>query len=135
MANCSTGRNVVGYKVNREKQTITVRSGFLKKANIYDTKEYNILSGLMKDFPDYTIELANNHINDTRKKQIKGLTYERMEMYVRHIGDAALVEYQRVRAASDIALNPFMYVREWFLGKYENWYDYHFDNDMKNGNA
>ena len=112
-----------GYDIDIFERKIYFGAQFIKKAKIYNSAEYRIYLGLIRDMPDFEIVIREQKESKTRMS-VKGLTREFMERHIRTIhgeNSAEHKEFKNQLAYSEGQLNPFMYLRGWFLETYPNW--------------
>ena len=67
-------------KINERNRTIEVTKGFLNKARMYGTDEYNELKEVRNDFPGFKVITRNSTKN---RDGFKGLTLKYMENYTK----------------------------------------------------
>ena len=109
-----------GYDIDLENRTLYLGKKFMKLAKQYGTQEYNTFLGLIRDMPDFKIVVREPKKSETRMS-VKGLTREFMERHIRTIhgeNSAEHKEFKNQLAYSEGQLNPFMYLRGWFLETY-----------------
>ena len=112
-----------GYDIDLFERKIYFGAQFMKRAKIYNSAEYHIYLGLTRDMPDFEIVVREQKESKTRMS-VKGLTREFMERHIRTIygeNSAEHKEFKNQLAYSEGQLNPFMYLRGWFLETYPNW--------------
>ena len=112
-----------GYEIDIFNRTIFFGSQFLKKAKIYNSAEYHIFLGLTRDLPDFKIVVREPKKSETRMS-VKGLNREFMERHIRTMKGESSDEYTEFKnqlAYSEGQINPYMYLRKWFLENYPNW--------------
>lgn len=111
--------------VNHEDETIYVRKSFMKNASKYGTDEYNEFAAVKRDFPAYKVEIIKPKKAEG-KMSMKGLTWERMVIYILTQFGADSEEYREFlnqKHASTGYSNAYMYMRKWFIKTYPNWDD------------
>ena len=112
-----------GYDIDFSNHTIFFGKKFMKLAKQYGTQEYNTFLGLIRDMPDFKIVVREPKKSETRMS-VKGLTREFMERNIRMTYGAESPEYAEFKHQLNFAegqINPFMYLRGWFLDNYPNW--------------
>ena len=112
-----------GYDIDLFERKIYFGAQFMKKAKIYNSAEYHTYLGLIRDMPDFKIVVREPKKSETRMS-VKGLTREFMERHIRTIHGENSEEYKAFKDQLNYAegqLNPFMYLRGWFLDNYPNW--------------
>ena len=112
-----------GYDIDIFERKIYFGAQFIKKAKIYNSAEYHTYLGLIRDMPDFKIVVREQKESKTRMS-VKGLTREFMELHIRTIHGESSEQYkdfQKQLQFSEGQLNPFMYLRGWFLETYPNW--------------
>ena len=111
------------YKIDLVNRIIYFGLQFMKKAKIYNSAEYHTYLGLTRDMPDFKIVVREPKKSETRMS-VKGLTREFMERNIRESfgeNSEAYKEFKHQLQFSEGQLNPFMYLRGWFIEKYPNW--------------
>lgn len=111
--------------VNHEDETIYVRKSFMKNASKYGSDKYNEFVAVKRDFPAYKVEIVKPKKAEG-KMSMKGLTWERMELYILTQFGADSEEYRgflNQKLASTGYSNAYMYMRKWFVKTYPNWDD------------
>ena len=111
------------YDIDHEARTLYFGKKFMKLAKQYGTQEYITFLGLIRDMPNYKIV-----IRETKKSEIrmsfKGLTREFMELHIRKTkgeNSAEYTEFKNQLAYSEGQINPYMYLRKWFVKEYPDW--------------
>lgn len=84
-------------KVNFDHRTIILTKKEMKQASIPYTQEYRKLLGLMRDLPDFTVEI--NHTL-CRSNANRGLSYEAMSQRIAQEAPELMDEYLAIRVAS-----------------------------------
>ena len=89
----------LNYRVDFTKMTLTMTADFADRAYDPTTEEYEILTRLQKDFPRLRI-VRKTHRSPKTANPAKGLTYERMEKYIRlhENADELLDLFQKVQS-------------------------------------
>lgn len=110
----------LNYRVDFTKMTLTMTADFADNAYDPTTEEYEILTRLKKDFPNLRI-VRKTHRSPKTANPAKGLTYERMEKYIRLLenADELLDLFQKVQSAG----SGYPYVKAWFVKQFPNYND------------
>lgn len=110
----------LNYRVDFTKMTLTMTADFADNAYDPTTEEYKILTRLKKDFPNLRI-VRKTHRSPKTANPAKGLTYERMEKYIRlhENADELLDLFQKVQSAG----RGYPYVKAWFVKQFPNYND------------
>ena len=110
----------LNYRVDFTKMTLTMTAEFADRAYDPTTEEYEILTRLQKDFPRLRV-IRKTHRSPKTANPAKGLTYERMEKYIRlHENADELIDlFQKVKAAD----RGYQYVKAWFVKQFPNYKD------------
>ena len=97
-------------------RTLVVSRLFLKWASIPFSKEYDMLSHLTKQHPDFTVIVK---VTARRKPQFMP-TYNDMLDYIRRQSNAAKLveEFESARQIGQMRRNAYMHVRRWFLTRF-----------------
>ena len=110
--------------VNLIERTITITKSFEKKANVYGSSEYELLSDAIAKHPSFEI-IVRTIAKHNGKVTHKNMTYENMRKYVELSNDTTLIaEYELQIAKSVIAPSPYHYVLTWFTNKFSSNEDY-----------
>jgi len=120
-----------GYAVNHIEATIAFTKGFLKKASVFNSTEYNLFLQIKKDNPTYEISKKEN---STKKETHSQLTFERMAFIIKQQpnGETALKEFENVRAYYAGLRASYGKVKAWFLKEYPNYNEYSNNEDDTN---
>ena len=121
MANSTSFENAI--RVNRTNRTIEVSKSFDKAASRFNTREYEALQQVRRDYPDYRIVVKTTR---TKADHFKGLTYGFMEKYIASHDDAEarMAEFNDLRGTSDEAqafgavAHSYGEVKAWFFKTY-----------------
>ena len=110
----------LNYRVDFTKMTLTMTADFADNAYDPTTEEYKILTRLKKDFPNLRI-VRKTHRSPKTANPAKGLTYERMEKYIRlhENADELLDLFQKVQSVG----RGYPYVKAWFVKQFPNYND------------
>ena len=97
--------------------TLTMTADFALKAYDPTTAEYEILTRLQRDFPRLRV-VRKTHRSPKTANPAKGLTYERMEKYIRlhENADELFDLFQKVQSAG----RGYPYVKAWFVKQFPN---------------
>ncbi len=110
--------------VNVKKGTIEMSKAYADLASKFDTKEYDDLQKVRRDYPNYYVVIKAKKGGNT---DFKGLTYKYMEEYIAsHDNDekSIMAEYQMLTAKSEAGKDAkadaahYTDVKEWFLMTY-----------------
>ena len=114
----TTSLRSTNYRVDFAKMTLTMTADFAMKAYDPTTEEYAILTRLQHDFPRLRI-VRKTHRSPKTANPAKGLTYERMEKYIRlhENADELLDLFQKVKSAD----RGYSYVKAWFVKQFPNY--------------
>lgn len=107
------------YKIDFEKQTVIITKDFAERAENINSEEYNILMKVRKDFPNMKV-LNYSHRSPKKANKNKGLTYNRMETYIKLFDNAEelLKMFELVKRASLVQNNSYLFVKKWFLATF-----------------
>lgn len=91
---------------------------FALKAYDPTTEEYAILTRLQKDFPRLRV-VRKTHRSPKTANPAKGLTFERMEKYIRLFdnADELMDLFQKVKSAD----RGYQFVKAWFVKQFPNY--------------
>lgn len=109
--------------VNHEDNTILCGKTFMRNASKYGTAEYNVFVGMKRDFPNYKVVVIEPKKAEG-KMSLRGLTRERMELYITtHFGEGSneYKDFLNQMRMSNAYTNPYMYMRKWFVKEYPDW--------------
>ena len=113
-------KNIV---VKYEDSVISISSAFKKKAFLPGTKEYEELTAVRRDFPEFRIEVRQFNTN-TKQDRYKGLTYDYMRWYIENRdnanSDTMLKALDEMIDVSKCHSNGrrYPYIKQWFLESY-----------------
>lgn len=95
-----------------------VSSSFMKKAHVYGTREYKMLSEFRAENP--TIEIA---VRKASAAPNYNLTYTNMEAYIKTKpnAEALLAEFERIKGEAVVQRNRHLYVVNWFKTMFPNY--------------
>lgn len=110
----------MNYRIDFTTMTLTMTAEFADNAYNPTTDEYAILTRLQKDFPQLRV-VRKTHRSPKSANPAKGLTFERMEKYIRlhENADGLLDLFQKVKDAD----RGYQYVRAWFVKQFPNYND------------
>lgn len=108
--------NTRNCSVDFETRTLFISYSFLKKASVPFSEEYEMLTRLTKQHPDFTIRVK---VTAPRRPQFMP-TYEQMMWHIRAQEDAEALmeEFKTVRQMGQMYINAYMHVRRWFLMRF-----------------
>ena len=108
----------MNYRIDFTKMTLTMTAEFADRAYDPSTEEYEILTRLQRDFPRLRV-VRKTHRSPKTANPAKGLTYERMEKYIRlhENADELLDLFQKVQSAG----RGYPYVKAWFIKQFPNY--------------
>lgn len=113
-----TSLRSANYRIDFTKMTLTMTADFALKAYDPTTEEYEILTRLQKDFPRLRV-VRKTHRSPKTANPAKGLTYDRMEKYIRlhENADELLDLFQKVKSAD----RGYPYVKAWFVKQFPHY--------------
>ena len=99
------------FKVNFFNSTIEVTTSFARKASIYGSTEYLMLTEAQKAHPDYKLE-----IQKPKRTAIKGIDYDFMRNYIMAHDNSE----QRMDAFEKLQISGLSYpeIKAWFVEQY-----------------
>ena len=111
-----------GYKIDFEKNTITVNYKFATAMNKYGSEAYNIYKDIMKDFPKLRLITKSGREQKTPRYN-KRLTYENMEKYISTFANSEelLIMFETVKIKSAPLASPYKYVCDWFKAQFPDY--------------
>ena len=123
----TTSLRSTNYRIDFTKMTLTMTADFALKAYAPSTDEYEILPRLQRDFPRLRV-VRKTHRSPKTANPAKGLTYERMEKYIRLFdnADELMDQFQKVKSAD----RGYQYVKAWFVKQFPHYKDV---PEFKNG--
>lgn len=109
------------YTMNFATKTLTVTKDFATKAMLPNSEESTLLLHLQNICPDLKITYKSH--KTTAKNPRKGLTFEKMEKYIRLYdnSDELLLAFSTVKAIADVQANKYDYVYKWFIAQFPNY--------------
>ena len=114
----TTSLRSANYRIDFTKMTLTMTADFALKAYDPTTEEYEILTRLQKDFPRLRV-VRKTHRSPKTANPAKGLTYERMEKYIRLFdnADELMDLFQKVKSAD----RGYQFVKAWFVKQFPHY--------------
>lgn len=121
MANSTSFENAI--RVNRTNRTIEVSKSFDKAASRFNTREYEALQQVRKDYPTFTVVVKTVR---NKADHFKGLTFDFMEKYITSHDDAEarMAEFDNLRGKSEEAqllgatARSYGEIKAWFFKSY-----------------
>lgn len=115
-------KNTREYTINFAEKEIIVTKKFYKAANIYGSDAYEIMTGLVKDFPEYTIT-AKTIDKKENKVSYSGLTVYKMQAAVQVIAGVEKAEFfQKQAKVYEGEKGKYATVKKIFLTSYKEKY-------------
>lgn len=110
------------YKINFTANTITISKSFALAASDPSKPEFETLSKLQAAYPGMRI-VHKTHRSPSKPNANKGLTYDRMEGYIKLHENAAelLVTFEAVKAIAAKQKNPYLFTKGWFMQQFPNY--------------
>ena len=119
----------LGYRPDFNTQSIILTKKFAKSASIVGSKDYNTLCRIRKDYPDFKVVVREITKKEGKKNTHKNLTYQAMKVYIETtITEAeaqakALTELDNAKIlGKGQTCGAYLFVRDWFLKQYPNYY-------------
>ena len=114
---------MTGYKMNFATKTLTITKAFAAKAMQPESDEARIMLHMKTLCPDLHVFYKENH--SARKHPYKGLTYDRMERYIRlhKNADELIIAFSAVKELGRAQTNAHNYVAHWFLETFPDYYE------------
>lgn len=112
---------MANYKMNFATKTLTITKAFATMAMKPNTEEANTLAHLKSLFPD--LKIAYKTCCSTGSHPFKGMTYNKMERYIRlheNAGDL-LIAFSTVKEIGRTQPNAHNYVCKWFLEQFPDY--------------
>lgn len=111
-----TTMNSNACRINFAFRTINITKKFMNEASKPFTEEYRMLTNLMKDHPDYRVEIIKS-----RHSNVWMPTYEEMMMRMdEHVDrDELMNEFEYIRKMASVTGKGYMFVRNWFISRLE----------------
>lgn len=108
------------YEINHTKGKIIITKAFGKRANDYNSDEYQVLAGLLKDFPTYKVKYKEIKRN-SNKNTYAGLTYDRMAEYIQITNPDMLTQFETVKKVAATQNARYAFVKKWFLDTFKEY--------------
>ena len=123
----TTSLRSANYRIDFTKMTLTMTADFALKAYDPTTEEYEILTRLQRDFPRLRV-VRKTHRSPKTANPAKGLTYDRMEKYIRLFdnADELMDQFQKVKSVD----RGYQFVKAWFVKQFPHYKDV---PEFKNG--
>ena len=123
----TTSLRSTNYRIDFTKMTLTMTADFALKAYDPTTEEYEILTRLQRDFPRLRV-VRKTHRSPKTANPAKGLTYDRMEKYIRLFdnADELMDQFQKVKSVD----RGYQFVKAWFVKQFPHYKDV---PEFKNG--
>ena len=123
----TTSLRSTNYRIDFTKMTLTMTADFALKAYDPTTEEYEILTRLQRDFPRLRV-VRKTHRSPKTANPAKGLTYDRMEKYIRLFdnADEMMDQFQKVKSVD----RGYQFVKAWFVKQFPHYKDV---PEFKNG--
>lgn len=120
-----TTMNTRACRIDFACHTINVTNKFMNEASKPFSNEYRMLTNLMKDHPNYSVEIIR-----TRRSYVWMPTYEEMMMRMeRHPDrDELMEEFEYIKRMSIANRKGYMFVRNWFISRVEEGQNMSVDN-------
>ena len=122
------------YTIDFTRKVLTITKEFADAASDPTSKEYKTMRQFQKDIPDLTV-VRKTHSTPKKyytasgrictRNQFKNLTYKYMEAFINALSNREEImnEYYLIRyPMGDIQHNKYKAVREWFIGKFPEYY-------------
>lgn len=119
-----------GYEINFAEKKIYVTKKFSKLAGVYNSEEYAILCGLMKDFPEFTVA-AKTIEKKKNKVSYKGLTIDEMKRFVSNRPEDEREQFNKVMELKNSKKCQYASVKKWFLCMYKDEYRFEIDEILQ----
>lgn len=110
-----------GIKIDHVNNTITLPKSFYEASLIYGSPEQSELAALKKEFPNMRI-IVRTHRSSSYTSSNKGLTYEYMRKFIRHMDKKNIATFEETIAHFEDFGYPsgqvYQCVKDWFLEQY-----------------
>lgn len=119
-------KNIIVDAMNN---TLTVSKAFYKKASVYGTSEFKELRSAMNDCPNFEIVFKTSD-----KKTYNGLSFERMEDYIRVTqsdSKSRLEELHLVMEVAEAKGAKYPLTKKWFLKNYPEYTESVCEDELK----
>lgn len=115
-------KNTRNYTINFAAKEIIVTKKFNKAAGVYGSAEYVIMTGLMKDFPEFTITVREIDKKEN-KVSYEGLTIYKMQAVVEFVADKESSElFQKQIKVYEGEKGKYATIKKLFLNSYKEAY-------------
>lgn len=118
------------FHIDHASKTIIMPKSIAKNASTYGKDEYHALLALQSSFPNYELKVREIKRTPSRKKRMKGLTFEYMERFIERNGsDDQKEAFEALRnPVHDDGLvstrQSYGAVRKWFVTEFPQVLDY-----------
>ena len=111
-----------GYKVNFTTKTFTMTKEFERELDKGNEEAEAILCHYLEMFPTLRV-VRKTHASPKKSRDDKGLTYERMERYIRlhDNADELLETFELVKATAATQKNAYLFTKTWFFEQFPNY--------------
>lgn len=111
-----------GYKFDFTKKTFIMTKAFEKELNAGNEEAESILNHYLEMFPTMRIS-RKTHASPKTSREDKGLTYARMERYIKlHDNADELMEiFEKVKEIAATQKNAYLYTKTWFLQQFPDY--------------
>ena len=112
------------YKIDFAANTMTITKDFAIAASDPTTPEFEILAKFKAAYPGMKIVHKTCRPSKSKKARAdKGLTYERMERYIRlHENSDELIEnFEMVKALAAQQKNSYLFTKNWFMQQFPDY--------------
>ena len=111
-----------GYKFDFTKKTFTMTKAFEKELNAGNEEAESILNHYLEMFPTMRI-VRKTHASPKKSRDDKGLTYARMERYIKlHDNASELMEtFEKVKEIAATQKNAYLYTKTWFFQQFPDY--------------
>jgi hypothetical protein len=115
-------KKTTGYTFKHSAKEIIITKAFDKAVRDINSKEYNELSRLVKDFPTYKIVIKTIKKKEN-KKSYSGLTIDEMKRFINTRSDKEQDTFKKVLLITEGKKGKYAIVKKWFLDCYKEEYD------------
>lgn len=115
-------KKINGYRIDYMTNTLIMNYKFSQAAEVYGSKEYRIIQGIKRDYPDINICVQSGREQNTTRYN-KNLKYENMEKYIRCFdnSDVLLKRFETVKKMSATLKSPYKFVCDWFVAQFPDY--------------
>ena len=122
-------KGIYTMKVNYESKQIEMTKKDARECATVGSDAYDQLVKAKRDFPDFTVVIRETKSASKRTNGVKGLSYERMELYVQKRGnEEQMQQFNALRQAAKESFGGFgkayLEVRDWFIHTFPEACDY-----------